>query len=202
MGNQLVTTGWLVQSNRVDRPIWVNDLIDGTTCAWDEQKLTTFFTPMDREVISNIPICTRTQEDFWAWHYEKSGIFSVRSAYHIEGLMRNFWWGNNNGKQRICWVAWDEIIKPNHLGDFWAWHYEKSGIFSVRPAYPMLVHMRERRTAWLDNRAGRSNTRAEENEWIALWKVIVPEKIRVFVWRLAHRSIPTGDVLKRWNMAQ
>jgi hypothetical protein len=38
---------------------------------------------MDSEVISNIPICTRRQDDFWAWHYEKSGIFSVRSAYRM-----------------------------------------------------------------------------------------------------------------------
>lgn len=34
-----------------------------------------------------------------------------------------------------------------------------------------------------------------------LWKVKVPSKIRVFLWRLAKHSIPTGDVRFHRNMA-
>ncbi|KAJ1296190.1 hypothetical protein BS78_01G280500 [Paspalum vaginatum] len=83
--------------------------------------------------------------------------------------------------------------------DFWAWQYEKSGQFSVRSAYKMLVSIREGRTSWLDGVAGRSDTKTEQ-EWLGLRKVNVPEKIRVFLWRLARQSIPTGDVLKRINM--
>lgn len=64
-----------------------------------------FFIPMDSEVIGSIPLATSTQEYFWAWHYEKSGAFSVRSAYR------------------------------------------------------MLVHNHEKRTAWLDHSAGGSDTK-------------------------------------------
>jgi hypothetical protein len=33
-----------------------------------------------------------------------------------------------------------------------------------------------------------------------LWKVPVPSKIRVFLWRLAKQSLPTADVLRHRNM--
>jgi hypothetical protein len=34
-----------------------------------------------------------------------------------------------------------------------------------------------------------------------LWKVDIPSKLRVFLWRLARHSLPTGDVRHRRNMA-
>lgn len=86
---------------------------------------------MDSEVISNIPICTRRQDDFWAWHYEKSGIFSVRSAYR------------------------------------------------------MLVVNKQHNTTYFESTTGRSDTQAVEKEWVTLWNVKVPSKIKVFLWRLA-----------------
>jgi hypothetical protein len=47
-----------------------------------------FLSPLDWEIIENIPLSTMPQDDFWAWHYEKSGIFSVRSAYRMLILKR------------------------------------------------------------------------------------------------------------------
>jgi hypothetical protein len=38
---------------------------------------------MDITAIESIPICTAYQEDIWAWNFEKSGLFSVRSAYRV-----------------------------------------------------------------------------------------------------------------------
>jgi hypothetical protein len=31
---------------------------------------------------------------------------------HINGLLRNFWWGSKEGKRKLCWVAWEEMVKP------------------------------------------------------------------------------------------
>ena len=42
-----------------------------------------FFYEMDIEAIKNIPLSSMNQSDFWAWHYEKNGSFSVRSAYRM-----------------------------------------------------------------------------------------------------------------------
>jgi hypothetical protein len=83
-------------------PTKVCDLIDPVQLTWDLEQLKQHFLPMDWEVIEKIPLPLNRQPDFWAWHYEKSGVFSVRSAYR------------------------------------------------------MLVHTRERRTAWIEHKAGSS----------------------------------------------
>ena len=70
-----------------DSPRYVSELIDQASCSWDQQLLQQIFTPMDVEVIANIPLSTRTQADFWAWQHEKSGMFSVRSAYRMLVLL-------------------------------------------------------------------------------------------------------------------
>jgi hypothetical protein len=129
-------------------PQKVSELIDQSLRRWDRQSVNDFFLPMDAEVIMRIPLCTSAQGDFWAWHYEKSGMFTVRSAYR------------------------------------------------------MLVHTRERRSNWLEHAAGRSNTREDAEECAALWKVQVPSKVQIFLWRLARQSIPTQDVRHRRNMAE
>jgi hypothetical protein len=67
-------TSWLprdgrrrpVRSTVARAPQWVCELIDSTTASWDQQKLHTYFVPVDREAILNIPICSRRQADFWA----------------------------------------------------------------------------------------------------------------------------------------
>jgi hypothetical protein len=99
------------------------------------QLLETHFAPADLETILNIPLCTRRQEDSWAWHYEKMRVFSVRSAYR------------------------------------------------------MLVINKHHATAYLESIAGRSDVRAEEKEWSAIWKLNIPSKIRIFLWRLAKHSV-------------
>jgi len=34
----------------------------------------------------------------------------------IDGLLRGFWWGSKEGKRKTCWVAWEEMTKPKHMG--------------------------------------------------------------------------------------
>ncbi|GJM91853.1 hypothetical protein PR202_ga08271 [Eleusine coracana subsp. coracana] len=35
---------------------------------------------------------------------------------HIDGLLRNFWWGSKDGTRRTCLVGWDQMTKPKYLG--------------------------------------------------------------------------------------
>jgi hypothetical protein len=104
--------------------------------------------PNGHEVIYSIPLCTQRQEDCWAWHYERKGIFSVRSAY---------------------------------------W---------------MLIHNREKREAWIENSAGKSSYKSKEKEWTDLWSVKVPSKVWNFLWRLARHSLATTDVCHHRHMAE
>ena len=58
-------------------PVLVSDLIDSTTRSWNKHVLTEHFIAPNVEVILNIPLSTRIQDDFWAWHYDKRGVFLV-----------------------------------------------------------------------------------------------------------------------------
>src|SRR4051794_13465188 len=57
------------------------------------------------------------------------------------------------------------------------------------------------REEWLNGGSGMASTEKDERAWSALWKLKVPSKVRIFLWRLAHHSLPTADVLKRISMS-
>lgn len=62
---------------------WVAELLDQEGKDWDHDKLRGIFNAIDVEAISKIKLPQRRAEDFIAWHMEKSGLFSVRSAYSL-----------------------------------------------------------------------------------------------------------------------
>lgn len=75
------TSNWLPREGLMrpvccikDNPQKVSELIDPGR-SWDRQLVGDFFIPMDADIIFSISLCTSEQEDFWAWQYEKSGIF-------------------------------------------------------------------------------------------------------------------------------
>lgn len=61
--------------------------------------------------------------------------------------------------------------------------------------------MKIRREAWLEGCFGSSDSTREHESWSKLWKVKVPSKIKVLLWRLVHCSLPIADVLNHHNMA-
>jgi hypothetical protein len=62
----------------------VSELIDGDTHQWDLQKLlTNKFSQVDIDRIMQISISGIAGEDWTAWAYEKSGLFTVKSAYRM-----------------------------------------------------------------------------------------------------------------------
>ena len=67
--------------------------------------------------------------------------------------------------------------------DFWAWHYDKRGLFTVKSAYRMIMDTKRRREKNLEGRSEQSNYLQEEKGWKTLWKVKVPSKLRLFAWR-------------------
>jgi hypothetical protein len=60
----------------------VNKLIDLVTNKWKEDLVERVFTSEDAKIITQIPIQEHIQ-DFMAWHYDKRGIFSIKSAYRV-----------------------------------------------------------------------------------------------------------------------
>jgi hypothetical protein len=92
-------------------------------------------------------------------------------------------------------------LSTRRLDDLWVWQYDRNGLLPVRSVYRMLVQTKTHREDWLKGRAAGSNTEEEGKAWTRLWKMQVPSKLRVFLWRPAHQSLPTGDVRQHRQMA-
>jgi hypothetical protein len=60
----------------------VDELIDPVTGDWDVQMIKDLFWEDDQQVILAIPIFDG-RENILAWHFDKHGKFSVRSAYKV-----------------------------------------------------------------------------------------------------------------------
>lgn len=89
----------------------VNDLISPIDGRWDEQLIHSLFWPVDVHRILQIPIFNG-REDVVAWHHNRNGLFSVRSAYHCQ-WNHKYGGGNNNaiaGGIGLC-SAWTQLWK-------------------------------------------------------------------------------------------
>jgi hypothetical protein len=62
----------------------VQDLINPITESWDEELLRENFWSIDVERVLRIPLPSHGQPGFIAWLLNKSGCFTVKSAYHEE----------------------------------------------------------------------------------------------------------------------
>jgi len=89
--------------------------IDGRN--WDFDKLSHLFNPADVEEIAKIKIPTRLPEDFIAWHLEKTGQFSVRSAYNLAlglkiGESHQATSSAPNGERKLWSHVWSGHVPP------------------------------------------------------------------------------------------
>lgn len=66
----------------------VDELINPIDDTWDEDLLRSIFWPIDVQNILQIPLFPG-REDLVAWHFNRSGLSSVRSAYHCEKIWEN-----------------------------------------------------------------------------------------------------------------
>ncbi|WVZ54295.1 hypothetical protein U9M48_005117 [Paspalum notatum var. saurae] len=85
------------------------------------------------------------------------------------------------------------------LDDFSAWHFDPKGIFSVKSAYKLAVQIR-------DHERGRdastsavisATTEGDDFKWYKIWQLKFPNKVNMFIWRLAHNSLPVKRNLAR-----
>jgi hypothetical protein len=74
--------------NGLDEPMRVADLINQDSGQWDEDLVRFVFQHEDAEEILSIPI-RAGMEDGVAWHFDKKGIFSVKSAYRLGVSLRD-----------------------------------------------------------------------------------------------------------------
>ena len=62
---------------------WVAGLFMSGSRRWDENLIRHLFSPHDAEKILKLRILNLNEGGFIAWHHEKNGLFSVKSAYRL-----------------------------------------------------------------------------------------------------------------------
>ena len=125
---------------RRSRLRWVNQLLRADGAGWDTEKVHQLFYHFDDEAICSIRLPSTETEDTLAWHFEKSGVFTVRSAYRLAVSLQ---------KQ------------------------------SKNPA------------------SSSTNDTDNQSIWDIIWKAKVPEKIKIFGWRVATNTLPTNK--NKWK---
>ncbi|CAL1394093.1 unnamed protein product [Linum trigynum] len=82
------------------------------------------------------------------------------------------------------------------------WSFEKNGKFSVRTAYRYWFKKNtEKEIHWeeVDVETEEQGIEVEAYDpmnWKRLWKLIIPPKVKIFLWKLAHNILPTGKNLE------
>ena len=46
------------------------------------------------------------------------GLFQLSKGFceKYEKMIRDFWWGNEEGQRKVHWMAWDQLTKPKRAG--------------------------------------------------------------------------------------
>lgn len=105
------------------------------------------------------------------------------SALRLQDLIRDGQWM----LQRCSTMMTEDVLAlfdkvlpqvlPNEE-DIWCWDHGGSGSYTVRDGY-----------AWLRDR---NQPPMLNKEWNWLWKIPVPEKIRIFLWLVLHQALPVN----------
>jgi hypothetical protein len=77
-----------------------------------------------------------------------------------------------------------------HTEDWPAWYFDAKGLFSVKSAYKVAVARRDAVTCHDASTSGTAGGGEGDCKWHKIWHLKVPNKVQMFIWRLAHNSLP------------
>ena len=77
------------------------------------------------------------------------------------------------------------------MDDKLAWHSEKIGCFTVRSAYRLGMQICD-----LEHGMQGSSSRPDGARmiWNKFWALPIPQKVKIFAWRLIHKGLPQGII--------
>jgi hypothetical protein len=82
----------------------------------------------------------------------------------------------------------DIKLPTDKCNDFFAWHYDRSGAFTVKSVY-WLAYNLYHGVRWFHG--GSSRTDNSRHTWKPIWSVKIPSKVRFFGWRAACDNLAT-----------
>ena len=109
-----------------DGPQMVSDLIQNWE--WNVEMLNRLFSSREVEAIRSIPISHQGRVDTWGWHFTKDGLFSTKSAYHIEILdAKNKMATSSNTQTSGVWTKIWKANTPTKVRNF-GWRALHNGL--------------------------------------------------------------------------
>lgn len=69
------------------------------------------------------------------------------------------------------------------------WALTEGDKFMVKSAYYLALNRK------LELKGNGSNSEQVNSKWKILWQLTVPPKVKIFLWRLIHNSLPTKENL-------
>ncbi|XVE52926.1 hypothetical protein DITRI_Ditri02bG0163800 [Diplodiscus trichospermus] len=96
---------------------------------------------------------------------------------------------NEEDANYIGFIPISKLGLPDQL----IWYYESNGFYYVRGAYRLFKMDKE----YVDD----DNLDLENQRWKKLWKVHVPNKIKVFLWKFKSGYIPVKAELRRRHIS-
>ncbi|CAL1398789.1 unnamed protein product [Linum trigynum] len=81
-------------------------------------------------------------------------------------------------------------LPQRNIEDRLIWHATEDGVFTVKSAYHFAVLIDKRRGGWQSTVSW-----MDKASWIRLWEADIPPKLKVFVWQILSRVLPTTEAL-------
>ncbi|KAL0006567.1 hypothetical protein SO802_008069 [Lithocarpus litseifolius] len=94
---------------------------------------------------------------------------------------------NREEGEAIC----DILLSRRQVPDSIYWKHSKDGNFTVKSAYKVATSLLKKED-WAESSGG-----GVSRVWAAIWKLRIPNKMKVFGWRVCHDILPTRGNLKK-----
>lgn len=109
------------------------------------------------------------------------------------------WWNMEKVRrllpQREAYEVLNMMLPADSRPDSIVWEHEPNAQFSVKSAYRLFMSLGEER------RLGEVSYGEERKRWWRkIWKMKVPNKIKIFAWRVCKNSLPTWKNLQAKKM--
>ncbi|KAL5541901.1 hypothetical protein UlMin_009611 [Ulmus minor] len=179
----------------------IKDRVWNKLCGWKSKLLSAG----GREILSKTVIQAIPS---YAMNLFKLPISLINELHR---LCAQFWWGGDSEKKRMHWCTWEKLCVHKADGGMgfrnlrlfnrallakqaWRIHssptslVSRSGHYTVRSGYWLATKC---------NSVPSSSTSSHTSWWKRFWRLRIPSKIRVFLWKAYHNWIPSLANLAR-----
>lgn len=140
------------------------------------------------------------------WCHKKANHSKGRTLLNKVSELLDPYKGNWN-EELVREIFWEEVVQhilsilvKQGYEDSLAWHCDVKGLFSIKSAYCVLEDSREQKKMRQVGSASFGDAGDTGKFWNHLWKTDCIPKVKQFLWRLTHNSLPLRMKIVRRGM--